>query len=50
MALGTAEVRPIDMMQAYSIFANNGVKRRVTGVVKIEDSNGNVIESNEMNE
>lgn len=50
MALGTAEVRPIDMMQAYSIFANNGIKRKVTGIVKIEDSNGNVIESNEMNE
>ncbi len=49
LALGTAEVRAIDIMQAYSVFANNGVKRDVTGILKIEDTNGNTLESHEVN-
>lgn len=46
MAIGTAEVRPIDLMQAYSVIANNGVKRDIYFIEKIEDSNGNIIEEN----
>lgn len=40
MALGTAEVRAIDMMQAYSVFANNGIKREAYAIKKIEDMQG----------
>lgn len=50
MALGAVEVRPLDMMQAYSVFANNGIKRDVTGIIKVEDANGNTLESHEINE
>lgn len=44
IAIGTAEVKPIDMLQAYSVFANDGVKKPIYFIQKIEDSNGNVIE------
>jgi membrane peptidoglycan carboxypeptidase len=44
MAIGTAEVRPIDLMQAYSVIANLGVKRDVHAIEKIEDSDGNILE------
>jgi membrane carboxypeptidase/penicillin-binding protein len=38
LALGAEEVRPIDLMQAYSIFANLGIKRDVYAIEKIIDS------------
>ncbi len=44
LAIGTAEARPIDMMQAYSVFANNGAKKQLYSIEKIEDSEGNIIE------
>lgn len=44
MAIGTAEVRPIDLMQAYSVLANNGIRKDIYFIEKIEDSNGNIIE------
>lgn len=44
IAIGTAEVRPIDLMQAYSVFANLGIKRDFYAIEKIEDSDGNIIE------
>jgi penicillin-binding protein 1A len=44
MAIGTAEVRPIDLMQAYSVLANLWVKREVHAIEKIVDSDGNTIE------
>ena len=44
VAIGTAEVRPIDLMQAYSIFANLWIKRDVHAIEKIEDSDGNTLE------
>lgn len=43
MALGVSESRPIDLMQAYSVLANNGVKRDVYFVEKIEDTQGGII-------
>lgn len=50
MAIGTAEVRPVDLMQAYSVFANLGVKRDLYAIKKIEDSDGNIIEEHKENE
>lgn len=44
LAIGAGEIRPIDLMQAYSILANNGIKRDIFFITKIEDSDGNVIE------
>lgn len=44
LAIGAGEVRPIDLMQAYSIFANNGIKRDLFFISKIEDNDGNIIE------
>jgi penicillin-binding protein 1A len=44
LALGAEEVRPIDLMQAYSIFANLGIKRDVYAIEKIVDSQWNTIE------
>jgi penicillin-binding protein 1A len=44
IAIGTAEAKPIDMMQAYSVFANNGLKKKLYTIEKIEDNDGNIIE------
>ena len=44
IAIGTAEAKPIDMMQAYSVFANNGLKKQLYTIEKIEDNDGNIIE------
>lgn len=44
LAIGTAEAKPIDMMQAYSVFANNGIKKPLYWIDKIEDTEGNIIE------
>ncbi len=44
IAIWTAEAKPIDMMQAYSVFANNGIKKQLYAIEKIEDNDGNIIE------
>ncbi len=44
LVLGGGDVRPIDMAEAYSVFANDGQKPRQQAILKIEDSNGNVLE------
>ena len=46
MALGGAEVKLIDMVSAYSAFPNGGQKVEPVAILKIEDSNGNVIYEN----
>lgn len=46
MALGGAEVKLIDMVSAYSVFANGGLKIEPTAILKIEDGNGKVIFEN----
>ena len=44
LSLGAGEVRAIDMMQAYSVFANNGIKKEAFVIRRIEDSQGGIIE------
>lgn len=44
LVLGGGEVRPLDMAAAYSVFANGGYKNEVSGILKIEDKEGNVLE------
>lgn len=43
IALGSAEVRPIEIVNAYNVFPNEGVFVPYTLVTKIEDRYGNVI-------
>lgn len=43
LALGSYAVTPFEMTQAYSTIASGGIRRNLTGIVKIIDSQGNVI-------
>lgn len=44
LVLGSAEVRPLDMAAAYSVFANDGIKNEMASILKIEDLQGNILE------
>ncbi len=44
LAIGSAEVKPIEMLAGYSVFANGGISRKITGILKIEDSDRNILE------
>jgi len=44
LVLGGGETTLLEMTGAYSVFANDGVKNPITGILKIEDSKGNTIE------
>lgn len=44
MALGGGEVRLIDMVTAYSAFANGGKKVEPTAILKVTDNSGRVLE------
>ncbi len=44
LVLGGGEVRLLDMVGAYGVFANEGERNDVRGVLKVEDNTGAVIE------
>ncbi|MCH7882813.1 transglycosylase domain-containing protein [Patescibacteria group bacterium] len=44
LVLGGGEVKLLEMVGAYSVFANDGVRNQITSVLKVEDSKGNVLE------
>jgi penicillin-binding protein 1C len=44
LTLGGREVRMIDLMQAYAVFANQGVRQELTPIIKVTDAKGNVLE------
>ncbi len=44
LVLGGAEVRPIDLVSAYGVFANDGVRNPWRIIQRVEDVNGNVLE------
>ena len=46
IALGTAQVTPLEMTSAFGVFANEGVAVEPNSILKIEDKDGNVIEEN----
>lgn len=50
LVLGGGEVKLLDMVSAYGVFANEGVRTGTTGIVRIEDAHGNTIEEHEMRE
>jgi 1A family penicillin-binding protein len=44
LVLGGGEVSPLELTGAYAVLANNGERNPVTGILKIEDKNGDVLE------
>lgn len=44
LVLGSAEVKPIELAQAYGTFANAGVRQDISPILKIQDKNGKVLE------
>jgi penicillin-binding protein 1A len=49
LALGTAEVTPLELTSAYGVFGNEGVLVSPIAILRIEDNEGNVIEDNSPN-
>ncbi len=45
IALGTADIQLIEMLRAYSMFPNRGFNTQPIFISRIEDKNGNVLES-----
>jgi penicillin-binding protein 1A len=43
IALGTAEITPLEITSAYGVFANMGVYVKPFSILRIEDSNGRII-------
>lgn len=44
LVLGGGEVNLLEMTGAYAVFANDGVKNPPTGILRVEDKDGNVLE------
>jgi 1A family penicillin-binding protein len=44
LVLGGGEVSLLDMTSAYGTFANDGVRNKYTGILSVQDSNGNILE------
>ncbi len=44
LALGGAEVSPLDITSAYGVFAQDGVRNDTVGILKVEKLSGDVIE------
>jgi len=45
LVLGGGEVSLLDLTSAYGVFANDGVRNPYTGILSVEDLQGNVLES-----
>ncbi|MBP9819781.1 transglycosylase domain-containing protein [Candidatus Woesebacteria bacterium] len=50
LSLGGGEVRMIDLVQAFSVLANQGVKVPLTPILRIEDYKGNTLRDNSIEE
>jgi penicillin-binding protein 1A len=46
LALGAAEVAPLDMAAAYGVFANHGIRAPATPVLRVTDAEGVLLEDN----
>ncbi len=44
LVLGGGEVSLLDLTSAYGTFANDGVRNKYTGILSVQDSNGNTLE------
>ncbi len=47
LVLGSSGVTPLEMCEAYTVFATNGVHRDAIAITKIEDRNGNIVYEHE---
>ena len=50
LVLGGGEVRLLEMVSAYGVFANDGLKTSLEFISRIEDSNGKIIEQAKPNQ
>jgi 1A family penicillin-binding protein len=50
LVLGGGEVKLLDMTNAYGVFANKGVRAEPRAILKIEDSQGNIVEESQIKE
>lgn len=50
LVLGGGEVRLLEMTGAYAVFANKGMKNKITGVLEIRDRNNKILEKYEKKE
>ncbi len=50
LVIGGGEVTLLDLTSAYSVFGNNGVRNPYTGILKIEDATGQVLEEYQPNQ
>ncbi|MDP1806993.1 MAG: penicillin-binding transpeptidase domain-containing protein, partial [Acidimicrobiales bacterium] len=46
LTLGAAEVSPLEMAAAYSVFAARGLQFSATPIIKVTDANGKILEDN----
>lgn len=44
LVIGGGETTLLDMTSVYGVFANKGIKNPTTGILSVEDSNGNILE------
>lgn len=44
LVLGGGEVSPIDMTSAYGVFATGGIRNPYTGILSVQDGNGEILE------
>lgn len=48
LTLGGGEVRPIDMAEAFGVFANSGIRQPLVAVTKVTDWKGNILEEKDI--
>ncbi len=44
LAIGSAELRMTDMVQAYAVLANGGIRKDLTPILEVQDKDGNILE------
>jgi penicillin-binding protein 1C len=49
LVIGGGEVTLLDMTSAYGVFANDGIRNPYTGILEVDDANGNVLEKFQSN-
>jgi 1A family penicillin-binding protein len=49
LVLGTGEVKLLDMVSSYGVFANDGIRNSAVSILKIEDENGKIVKEYEDN-
>ncbi len=50
LVIGGGEVTLLDITSAYGVFADNGIRNQYTGILKVEDEQGEILEEYTQNE